>query len=346
MRNRLPGVWAVALLCAAVVTIAVSGPPLQAQTLTLTQDGMNLGFNLSTFATLDPGNYGCCTGPFGVAYAAPDRVLVFNSMDNTRYVFHDVDGQTKNSAITSTTNNPTFVQGYATLGGNAYGSTFWGGQFAQYNNNGEISRVLSGVPETTYDGMWGNPVTGHILATTSVPGGSIIDIDPNANGGLGSSRTVTTGVFDGVTVSPDGKVVYGAQGNFVLGFDIATGAQIFNSGFLPDIADGTAVITSNNNLNGDLIINFNGNGFNTGFVGLLDPKTDKLTMIASGGTRGDYASPDPTNGSLFLDYSDVVYRLSCGPDCGIGTSPEPGTLTMLGSGLAGLAGVLYRRTRR
>jgi hypothetical protein len=31
--------------------------------------------------------------------------------------------------------------------------------------------------------------------------------------------------------------------------------------------------------------------------------------IASGDTRGDYSAPDP-NGTLLLDYSDIVARLS------------------------------------
>ncbi len=208
--------------------VATMGTTANAQTLTLTPAGISLGFTLSTFATLDPGNTGCCGGPFGVALAAPDRVLVYNVGDGTRYVFHDVDGQTTGSAITSTTLNPTGALAYATAGGLAYGGTTQFGQFAQYDTSGNVSKILTGVPETTLRGMWGNPVNGHILATTYQE--TIIDINPSANGGTGSSRTVAGGpsfAWDGLTVSPDGKTVYGESSGSIFGFNIATG----NSGF-------------------------------------------------------------------------------------------------------------------
>lgn len=328
--------------------LAVAASSVSAQVLTLTQDGINLGFTLSTFATIDPRNTGCCSGPFGVAVSGPDRVLVFgNDSDQRRYVFHDTDGQTKSSAISSTPLFPTGTQAYATVNGVAYGSTGPFGQFAQYDSSGNIVRVLSDVPQNAYLGMWGNNVTGHLLATTDI--GSIVDIDPTANGGLGSSRTITSdGFFDGITVSPDGRTVYGEfQANdSIVGYNILTGAQVFNSGFLNGGPDGAGVIVSNSSLNGDLVINFNGNGVDSGFVGLLDPHTLQLTIIATGGTRGDYAAPDTTNGTLFLDYSDVVYRLDCGQNCGIGNqTPEPGTLGTFGSGLIGLACVLFRKLK-
>ncbi|HEY5176043.1 MAG TPA: hypothetical protein VII95_10830 [Terriglobales bacterium] len=318
--KRRTGFTTLFLGITALAIVASMGTTANAQILTLTPAGISLGFTLSTFATLDPGNTGCCDGPFGVALAAPDRVLVYNAGNGTRYVFHDVDGQTRGSAITSTTLNQTGALAYATAGGLAYGGTSQFGQFAQYDTSGNVIKILTGVPQMTLRGMWGNPVDGHILATTFQE--TIIDINPS---GTGSSRTVTSGssfAWDGLTVSPDGKTVYGVSSGSILGYNIATGNQVFNSGLLAGGPDGMGVISSNNQLNGDLIVNFNGNGVNTGFVGLLNPNTLQLTVIASGGTRGDYASPDPTNGTLFLDYSDKVYRLSCGPNCSLGGVPN------------------------
>jgi hypothetical protein len=58
--------------------------------------------------------------------------------------------------------------------------------------------------------------------------------------------------------------------------------------------DGTGVIAGGA-LAGDINVNDN-----DGTVGLIDPSTGTETIIASGGTRGDFVSPDLTNGTLFL----------------------------------------------
>jgi hypothetical protein len=188
--------------------------------------------------------------------------------------------------------------------------------------------------------MWGNPVTGHLLSTTD--SGQVIDIDPNANGGAGSSTVIATPglVFDGVTVSPDGTIVYTVENFHIIGRNILSHAQVYDSGLLAGQPDGIGVITSSNSLNGKFIVNFN-----AGTVGLLDPSNNSVVTIASGGTRGDYIAVDPSNGSVFLDYSDLVYRLACGASCSIGTpitpsgpspTPAPSTLLLLITGVAGL----------
>lgn len=324
------------LFGAASVIMLAWGGLASAGTLTLTPTGVADGFTLSTFATLNPGNTGF--GPFGVAVASNGNIIVSNDVDNQRYVFNDVDGQTIASAITHVTSG-SGTTAYATAGGQAYG-TDGSGRFVQFNANGTVNHVLTGVTASPDLGMWGNPVNGHILASSSA---GLIDIDPLANGGLGSFRVVNAGGNgDGVSVSPDGTIVYSEQGS-INGYNIATGALVFSSGGIFNSPDGTGTISSSNALNGDIIVNNN-----NGEVDLLNPTTKTFVAIATNGTRGDYVSPDTNNGTLFLDYSEAVFRLSCGANCAIGSAPppsgtpEPASLSLFGAGLAGLA-LFFRR---
>jgi PEP-CTERM motif len=330
MNSRKNTIYAVLI---GLFVVGGLAPAVMGQLPTLTAAGMADGFSLTTFATTNPGNTGCCAGPFGVAVASSGNIIVANGAGN-RYVFADTDGQTVGTALFTQPSN-SFTAAYATAGGQAYGVQ--DGHFVQFNPDGTVNHVLTGVTTSVDLGMWGNPVTGHIEASS---GSGLIDINPLANGGTGSFRVINaSGDGDGVSVSPDGKTVYSEQGD-IRGYDIASGTQVFSSSpaAFPS-PDGTGVISSTNNLNGDIIVNNN-----NGEVDLLDPVTKAVTVIATGGSRGDYTSPDTNNGTLFLDFADVVGRLSCGADCSIGgpppppTTPEPASLILLGTGLAALAG--------
>jgi hypothetical protein len=330
---------------AAAVLGLVSAAQSQAA-LTLTPDGISLGFTLSTFATVLPGYNGCCSGPFGVAMDTTGTPTVLVSVNGTRYQFNDTDGQTPATALNSTPST-SGTNAYATAGGRAYGGS--GSQFVQFNKDGTINHALTGVTVSPYLGMWGNPVNGHIIATSST---GLIDIDPLANGGLGSYRIINSAFGDGVSVSVDGQTLYLEQ-NGITAYNMATGAFVANysNGLLSGV-DGTGVISSSNSLNGDIVA-----VTNPGTVVLIDPNgadnasAPTYTVIANGGTRGDYASPDVTNGTLFVDTADIVYRLSCGAGCGIGTQnpgtdvPEPASLALVVTALAG-AGLTTRRRRQ
>jgi hypothetical protein len=252
---------------------------LEAATLTLTPAGVSAGFVLTTFATINPGATSN-TGPYGVAVTSTGKVLVNNYINNTRYVFNDVDGQTVGTAISAIANSNSQDAAYASAGGQAYGGVF--PNYVQFNGDGSVNHILTGISQPSYFGMWGNPANGHILATTDL--GQIIDIDPNASGGAGSSTVIATPglVFDGVTVSNDGTTVYSVENFHIIGRNIATHAQVYDSGLLAGQPDGIGIISSNNSLNGKFIVNFN-----AGTVGLLDPSNNSLVTIASGGTRGD-----------------------------------------------------------
>ena len=175
-------------------------PAVMGQLPTLTAAGIADGFTLTTFATPSPGNIGCCNGPFGVAVASTGNIIV-NTGAGTRYVFADTDGQTVGSALFSTSSS-SFTTAYATAGGQAYGGDGLG-HFVQFNANGTINHILTGVTTNPVLGMWGNPVTGHIEASS---GAGLIDINPLANGGLGSFRVINAAENgDGVSVRRTGR---------------------------------------------------------------------------------------------------------------------------------------------
>ena len=321
---------------ATLATALFSGGPANA-TLALTGAGVTDGFTLSTFATMDSGNTGCCGGPFGVAFSG-SNVIVSNGINNSISVFKDVDGQTSSNGIAPTSalfNIPgagTGVTAMASAGGQAYGLNPITGLFAQYNANGTIGHDLTSVVGHPFLGMWGAP-NGHIIASTRDVG--LIDIDPLANGGLGSSRVINGGLFpDGVSVSPDGKTAFVENGGTIQAVDIASGVLGTNYG-TSGAPDGSGVI-SGGKFNGFIIANTN-----FGNIDLIDPLLNSFVTIASGGTRGDYTSPDTINGSLLLTYSDIIVRLSC-PSCSFVATPEPASMALFGAGLLGL-GIARRR---
>ncbi len=319
-----------AVLASAVfATSCFLGTPVDAS-LTLTPAGIADGFTLSTFVS----GYNASYGPLAQGILPSGNVITGSLITPGPhiYVFADVDGQTLSSALSATpyvcaTGNCNFAM--TTAGGQVYGAQAFGGHYLHFANDGSSSPIGGTVAGlTSFLGMWADPVNGHIISASN---SGLVDIDPLA----GTFRVINAGLFpDGVSVSPDGTTAYVENGGTIQSYSIATGVLIhtFITGHSPD---GTGVITGGI-FNGDVVVNNN-----DGTVGLLDPITSAYTLIATGGTRGDFVSPDLNNGTLFLSQNEQVVRLTCGADCSFVPPPpgvpEPGTLALLGLGVAGLA---------
>jgi hypothetical protein len=333
-----------ALGASAAALLFVTATPASA-VLTLTPDGVSAGFTLTTFVSgYNFGNY----GPIAQGIDSAGHVITGSHGDGRIYVFNDVDGQTLGSAISSTpyvfeTGNPNIAM--TSLNGHVYGGQLFGGTYREYFDNGASSPLTGAVAGlTNFLGVWGDP-TSNLLYAASNSG--VVRINPIT----GAFTVVNAGLFpDGITVSPDGLTLYAAVGGAIQSYNTTTGAliQTFSTGHGPD---GTGVIVGGLH-NGKVVVNNN-----DGTVGLLDttkPNGDptQLIIIASGGTRGDFVSPDRSNGTLFLSGVTDVHRLSCGPGCSIGgpppvdgVIPEPSSWALLILGFGAMGAVLRRRLR-
>lgn len=294
----------------------------------LTAAGTADGLTLTTFANGFPSL--SSVGPLGIAFVG-STVLVSDYPGNVRVFPTDTDGQTAASAPVAQNYGGANAIDLAQVGGNIYmtqqsSST---GDLVQINNNGTFNQfIIGGMPAAT--GMVADPVTGHLFVSTL--GNDVIwNVDPIAK----TKTAFETGVnTDGLTISADGSTVYGEVSGEIIGWNSTTGAQVFNSGPIPGGPDGTAIGAGA--FAGELFVNTN-----AGQLIEINQTTLAQTVLATGGSRGDFVTVDPTNDTLLLTQTDSVLRLS-GATL-VGGTPEPSYLWLL---VAGMAALVISRLRR
>ena len=332
MKRFFSGMAALVLIASIPVTVRAG--------MMLTPAGVATGFQLTTFADGFPFDSATNAGPLGIAFTPGGGVMVTDFPGNVRVFPTDTDGQRAASVPVAQNYGLSNAVGLAVVGGKYYMTQQANGDVVQVNPNGTFNSVLvSGIPSAT--GVVAvNPVNGHLFVDT-VLDNQIIQIDP-------VSRTKTlfaSAQADGLAVNATGTILYAALRSAnhedVVGYSIATGNLVYDSGAIPGGVDGIAL--GNGLLAGNLYINTN-----EGTLVQLNLTTLAVETIAAGGSRGDFVTADP-NGSLLISQTDSVLRLSPPPGGGFGpgggvTSPEPPSLILLGIGFAGLAA--YGRRRR
>jgi hypothetical protein len=330
------------LLVGASFGIMSASTPSRAE-LTLTAAGIADGFTLDSFMTGIPATSGTpsngCCGPLGVATNSAGQV-VFQVYGVGNFLVNDVNGQTFNPA---TQTSPLTSTGYGMAITNSGGTLYTGNNDAgsvlqKLNSDGTFNSTVATTPASGVagHGITTNPTNGNIVASAFNGIWSI-----NLGTGVATQIVSTTANIDGVSMSADGQIVYGAiNDNQIVGWNINTHAVVFSSQILNQ-PDGTGVIAGSGLFAGDIVSNNN-----DGTVWLIDHITGNAVEIASNGTRGDYVGVDGTNGSLFLTQTNEVLRLSCGADCGFVVQPgvpEPSTWAMMILGFASVGFMAYRR---
>jgi hypothetical protein len=296
--------------------------------LTLTPTGLVEGFNLSVFASNYPNSGG--VGPLGIAFPSTGGVLVTDKLGNARVFATDTDGQ--NAATTNITaqyglNN---AIGLAQLGSSIYMTQQANNALVEVNADGTLKRTVDpGMADAT--AVISDTLTGHLFVS-ELTANAIADVNP-VSGVI--TPFVTTPQPDGLVLSRDGSTLYEASHStgHILGFNTTSGQQVYDSGAV-GLPDGLALGAGK----------FSGNIFantNDGKVIEVNLTTNALSLIAAGGSRGDFVAIDSSNDSLLLTQTDQIVRLNGGDFV-----PEPTSTSLIGAAIIFLTAQRPRSSRR
>jgi hypothetical protein len=325
-------------LAAAVLALTAWGAGRADADLVLTQKAIDQGFQLTTFATGFPNQ--SSIGPLGIGFQSGGGVLVSDYLGNVRVFPTGADGQVAGSAPITQNYGVTNAFGITQVGNNYYMAQQANGSVVQINADGTLrGTVVSGLKQAT--GILGDPSSGLLFVSTTP--GPVYKVDPTQQ----TASLFSTMHLDGLTLTSDGKTLFGAVDDstlagHIVGLDTTTGQLTKDLGFVPGGVDGAALGTGI--LSGNLFVNTN-----AGTLVDINLLTGAQTLLATGGSRGDFVLPAP-DGTLLLTQTDSIKRLIPPPQGGFGnpgpdapTVPEPSTLALLGLGTAALA--VWRRRR-
>jgi len=314
----------------AAAMVACSATRAMAQ-MTLTPEGQARNLQLTTFINnfVPIQTPGGMIGPFGITYEADGHVLVDTASGNLRR-FNNVDNQDAQAVPILRSFGQFASSGLTTIGGNIFMGNVLTSNILQLNTNGSTNRIVAGgIAGPT--GLVADPASGHIFCSTNQSPFRILDI----NSATGTFTTFASVAADGLTLSADRSILYAAlESDHLVGYNVATGATVFDSGLISTVGgvavgglDGSAL--GYGALTGSAFVNTRG-----GCLVEVNLTTMAQTLIASGGSRGDFVAADPSgNGDLLLTQTDRVLRLH-----GI---PSPSTAALLG-----LGGLMAARRRR
>ena len=322
-------------LCGAVVVAQLlTGAGRAKAGMLLTAAGQADNFTLATFANGFV-NRGDGLGPIGVGFPTTGGVLISVEGSTSSSVFQfatTANGQTAAGAILHTYAGGNSVGGIASVGSQLYMAEASLNRVIQLNNDGSPGATVASFAGNPV-GLATDPSNGHLFV--SVFQGGIWNLNPMT----GIAKELSTQNVDGITFDIVHRILYGATADAtrVIGLNVDTHTNVFDSGFIPGRPDGAALGLGS--LAGNLFVNTN-----AGSVVEVNLSTLAQTTIADGGSRGDLVAVDPFDNSLFLTQSDEVTRLSAPPGGGFGQeTPEPTSLTMLGLGALSIAGIAWLR---